>query len=182
VIDRQLAALARTLADPGSTPSERAYALPWLIHLVGDAHQPLHAASRYGPDGQSDNGGNALEVVTPFHLRSPSMSLHRYWDDLPGPPWLSGSRLESAARSLTARYAPPASPETPEDWIAESWRIASEYAYPPDGDAVPVIGAEFHQRALAIANRRVTEAGYRLADLLKRLLREAGPLCCADTR
>jgi len=100
VIDRQLAVLARIVGDRQATMAERAYALPWLIHLVGDAHQPLHAASRYGPDGQSDNGGNLVSIVNPFAARYTSMSLHRYWDDLPGPPWLRDGRLASAARSL----------------------------------------------------------------------------------
>ncbi|MBL8374489.1 S1/P1 nuclease [Accumulibacter sp.] len=170
-IDRQLGALAQTLASRKAKPSERAYALPWIIHLVADAHQPLHAASRYGRDGRSDNGGNALAIINPYNSRHPSMSLHRYWDDLPGPPWLRNSRLEDAVRRLTERYSPPASSGTPTQWLDESWRIAREHAYPPGDESVPTIGAEFHDRALEIANRRVIAAGYRLADLLQRLLR-----------
>lgn len=173
-IDRQLAVLARIVGDRQATIAERAYALPWLIHLVGDAHQPLHAASRYGPDGQSDNGGNLVSIVNPFAARYASMSLHRYWDDLPGPPWLRDSRLASAAKSLTALHRPPTSPGTPEQWLDESWRLARERAYPPGDDAVPTISATFHEDALAIAGRRVAEAGYRLADLLQRLL-HTGP-------
>jgi hypothetical protein len=170
-IDRQLGALARTLARRKANPSERAYALPWIIHLVADAHQPLHAASRYGRDGRSDNGGNALVIINPYNSRYPSMSLHRYWDDLPGPPWLRNSRLENAVRWLTERYSPPASSGTPEQWLDESWRIACEHAYPPGDEPEPTISAEFHDSALQIANRRVVAAGYRLADLLQRLLR-----------
>jgi hypothetical protein len=170
-IDRQLEALARTLASRKANPSERAYALPWIIHLVADAHQPLHAASRYGRDGRSDNGGNALAIINPYNSRHPSMSLHRYWDDLPGPPWLRDSRLENAVRWLTERYSPPASSGTPAQWLDESWRIAREHAYPPGKEPEPTISAEFHDSALQIANRRVVAAGYRLADLLQRLLR-----------
>ena len=47
-------------------------------------------------------------------------------------------------------------------------------AYPPGDDAVPTISATFHEDALAIAGRRVAEAGYRLADLLRGLL-HTGP-------
>lgn len=171
VIDRQLVALARIVGDRKEKPSARAYALPWLIHLVGDAHQPLHAASRYGPDGRSDQGGNRVTINNPFHPHSSSTSLHRYWDDLPGPPWLNGSRLHSTVIALTSRYAAPAATGTPEQWIDESWQLASEYAYPPEIDAAPTITADFHNQALTIANRRVTEAGYRLAALLQQLLR-----------
>lgn len=171
VIDRQLVALARIVGDREEKPSARAYALPWLIHLVGDAHQPLHAASRYGPDGRSDQGGNRVTINNPFQPHASSTSLHRYWDDLPGPPWLNGSRLHSTAIALTSRYATPAATGTPEQWIDESWQIASEHAYPPEIDAAPTITADFHNQALTIANRRVTEAGYRLAALLQQLLR-----------
>lgn len=171
VIDRQLVALARIVGDRKEKPSARAYALPWLIHLVGDAHQPLHAASRYGPDGRSDQGGNRVTINNPFQPHASSTSLHRYWDDLPGPPWLNGSRLHSTAIALTSRYATPAATGTPEQWIDESWQIASEHAYPPEIDAVPTITADFHNQSLTIANRRVTEAGYRLAALLQQLLR-----------
>ena len=171
LIDRQLVALAQTVGDRKAKLSARAYALPWLIHLVGDAHQPLHAASRYGPDGQSDHGGNKVTISNPLHSPSSSTNLHRYWDDLPGPPWLNGQGLQSAAIALVGHFAPAAVTATSEQWIDESWRIASEYAYPPVIDGVPTITAEFHESSLAIAKRRVTEAGYHLAELLRQLLR-----------
>ena len=174
IIDRQLAALARIVGDPQGKISARAYALPWLIHLVGDAHQPLHTASRYALNGQSDNGGNQTTIINPFAAH-PSMTLHRYWDDLPGPPWLRGSRLESAVDTLTSLYPRPASAGTPEQWIDESWRIARQHAYPLDGSAVPTISERFHESALAIARSRVTLAGYRLADILQHLFRAAEP-------
>ncbi len=173
-LDRQLVALAHTLADPRSSVGERAYALPWLIHLVGDAHQPLHAASRYGSDGQGDSGGNAVEIVNPFQPHYPSTNLHRYWDELPGPPWLRGRQLQSTARSLSALYQPPPVSGTPAQWIAESRELARTAAYPPAGDAVPTISATFHANSLELARRRVVEAGYRLAEELKRLFADHG--------
>lgn len=174
IMDRQLAELARIVGDPQEKISARAYALPWLIHLVGDAHQPLHTASRYALNGQGDNGGNQVTVINPF-APYPSMTLHRYWDDLPGTPWLRGSRLESAVDGLTSLYPRSASAGTPEQWIDESWRIARQHAYPPGAEAVPTISERFHESALAIARSRVTVAGYRLADLLQRLFRVAEP-------
>ncbi len=172
VIDRQLPALMRVVGNRRATLGERAYALPWLIHLIGDAHQPLHAASRYAVDGQSDHGGNSVMIINPFHSRYPSMSLHRYWDDLPGPPWLRGSQVEEAAMLLARRY-PPASPTgTPELWLDESWQIARFAAYPSEDEEPTTISAEFHARSREIASRRLTEAGYRLADILRQILRE----------
>lgn len=172
VIDRQLPALMRVLGNRRATPSERAYALPWLIHLIGDAHQPLHTASRYAVGGQSDNGGNRVMIINPFHTRYPSMSLHRYWDDLPGPPWLRGSRVEETAALLARRYAAPNPIGTAELWLDESWQLARLAAYPAGDEEPTTISAEFHARSREIANRRLAEAGYRLADTLRRILRE----------
>ncbi len=172
VIDRQLPALMRVLGNRRATPGERAYALPWLIHLIGDAHQPLHAVSRYAADGQSDNGGNRVMIINPFQARYPSMSLHRYWDDLPGPAWLRGSRVEEAVALLTRRYAPPSPAGTSELWLDESWQLARLAAYPPGDEEPTTISAEFDARSREIASRRLAEAGYRLADTLREILRE----------
>jgi hypothetical protein len=113
-----------------------------------------------------------VTISNPLHLPSSSTSLHRYWDDLPGPPWLNGQQdCRVPPLHWLATIAPAAVTATSEQWIDESWRIASEYAYPPVIDGVPTITAEFHESSLAIAKRRVTEAGYRLAELLRQLLR-----------
>lgn len=170
-LGRQLPALIGTLANPRANQRQRAYALPWLIHLVGDAHQPLHAASRYDAAGHSDEGGNLLTIEHPFHPRRSSMSLHAYWDDLAGPPWLRGEALERRARAIVTAYPPPAPAGGPERWLSESWQLAQTLAYPASGDPVPRISETFHELAQATAQRRIAEAGYRLAELLQALCR-----------
>jgi len=166
-LDRRIGRLAATLADRRASLQSRSYALPWLIHLVADAHQPLHTASRLDAEGRSDEGGNALTVATPLHPRLGRMRLHAYWDDLPGPPWLRGSRLEAALRVLERQAPPPGGPEV---WIEESWQLARDTAYPP----APEIDRAFDARARDIARRRIAEAGQRLADLLNGLPAGAG--------
>ncbi len=168
-LDRQLTALARLLCDAKSSAAERAYALPWLIHLVGDAHQPLHAASRNRPNGKDDSGGNAQRIVNPFQPKHPSTNLHSYWDDLPGKPWLRGKRLASTVKALTILYPPAAPAGEPAQWLDESWQLARDAAYPAGEERVLTISAEFQRKALEIASRRLAEAGYRLADQLQRL-------------
>lgn len=166
LLDQQLVALAKLLGTPGAPASERSYALPWLIHLTGDAHQPLHTSIRLNADGQWDRLGNGMNVINPFSPRRNSTTLHAFWDDLPGPPWLRGERLHAVSRALSARYPRPP-PSTSAQWIDESWRLARDSAYPPGEDNVPTISAEFFDNAREIADRRVAQAGYRLADLLR---------------
>lgn len=167
-LEQQLVELAKILGKPGTPASERSYALPWLIHLSADAHQPLHTSIRLDADGQWDRLGNGVTVINPFNPRRNSTSLHAFWDDLPGPPWLGGERLETVSRSLSTRYSRPA-PSPSAQWIDESWRLARDSAYPPGEDKVPTISAEFYENAMEIATRRIAQAGYRLADLLREL-------------
>ncbi|WP_301100859.1 S1/P1 nuclease [Propionivibrio sp.] len=170
LLDKQLVTLAQTLASPGTTRSERSYVLPWLIHLTGDAHQPLHTSLRLNAEGKFDRLGNGLTVINPFNPRKSATTLHAFWDDLPGPVWLRGERLDAACQALSALYPRP-TPSSSAQWIDESWQVARSSAYPPGDDSQPTISVEFNENARAIANRRIAEAGYRLADLLRDLLR-----------
>jgi hypothetical protein len=168
-LDRRLHLLIDTVGDARLSDQQRAYALPWLIHLIADAHQPLHTVSRYDADGRGDEGGNRLTIRHPFHPRLSSMSLHTYWDDLPGPPWLRGRYLERAATTLVAKHPPPPPAGGSKRWIDESWQIARHSAYPQSDEAEPTLTADFHENAQAITRKRIAEAGYRLAELLQKL-------------
>src|SRR5207248_2009698 len=78
------------LRDPATPAPRVAIDLCWLLHLVGDAHQPLHDVSLYSKaypvakdPGKSsgDQGGNLIYVAT---ADNPSTNLHSYWDGLEG--------------------------------------------------------------------------------------------------
>ncbi len=158
-LDRQIERLSRVLRSTAQN-EQISYALPWLIHLVGDIHQPLHVGRH------DDEGGTELEIENPFNKRLPFTSLHVYWDDLPGPPWLRGKRLDNNAARLLDTYPAPAQ-GTVAQWRDESHRLLAA-AYPPaTGSLLPIVSEEFHQQARAIAQRRLVEAGYRLGRLLE---------------
>lgn len=163
-LDTQLGILKQTLSAQQSPDQDRAYALPWLIHLVGDAHQPLHAIVQ-----SLRMPGISPAISNPFNPRKHASTLHAFWDDLPGPPWLRGDRLRQTARALADRYSPPDGQLQTEAWIKESWQIARTQGF-PNGEEEPVsLTADFFINSREIANRRVAEAGYRLADLLNAL-------------
>lgn len=152
--------------------ASRSYALPWLIHLVGDAHQPLHTTLKVDAQGKEDRLGSGLPLRNPFARGKSLTTLHAYWDDLPGPGALRGEALDDACRTLAAAYPPPP-PSTPAQWLEESWQIARQHGYPQSDEGVATISREFNDNASAIAKRRVAQAGYRLADLLRELLDKA---------
>jgi hypothetical protein len=64
----------RLLAEPNSAASERAVALCWVLHLIGDIHQPLHTGALFSRNlfFRGDRGGNGIAVA--------DSNLHAQWD------------------------------------------------------------------------------------------------------
>jgi len=159
-LQRQLPRLLAALGNR-TDEHERLYALPWVIHLIADVHQPLHVASQAG------EGGTQHFIADPFSSRLPENNLHRWWDDLPGPPWLRGRYLDrTVARSLRAHPEAVAAGNLA-SWIEESREIARQFAYPAVSDEIPVITATFKQDAERITRQRLVVAGKRLAQVLE---------------
>jgi hypothetical protein len=57
--ETEIAKMRAALANPSTSADIKSYDLAWLLHLIGDVHQPLHATTRF-TDGKSDNGGNSV--------------------------------------------------------------------------------------------------------------------------
>jgi hypothetical protein len=164
----QIALFRQTVRpDSGLDDSIRSYDLVWLIHLVGDIHQPLHAASRFTQDQPNgDEGGSKVELA-----QSPDKNLHEFWDTVLGTstdPVIAAN----AVRSTKFPWPPPKPAAAIADehtWAEESFRIAETTVYtPPIGsDSGPyVLTPAYIRRAYRIAQERVALAGARLAHLL----------------
>jgi hypothetical protein len=174
---------AEVLRDRGRSDAERIAALRFVVHLVGDAHQPLHAADN------GDEAGNCVLVAVPGVINV--TSLHAYWDN--GTVDQLGKSADEVAQRLDSgvaqRRAPLRAPEplslattgSPSGWAAawalESNRLAHDQVYgsrrwPRCGDKPAPIGLSGDQRAAfaALAGQQLAKAGLRLADLLNALL------------
>lgn len=160
-LERQLELLQRQVGD--RRYPFRPYALPWLIHLLADLHQPLHVGSR------NDAGGNAVTVFDP-RRRPPETSLHSWWDQLGGPSSLRGTALEKEATRLRRAWSAASPTGSIRSWRDESFRLARDLAYPPGRNEPLPIDEHWRQQAEAASDRRLTEAGVRLGDVLNRLL------------
>lgn len=158
VLDTQLTHLINTFST--SSVVDQVYALPWIIHLVGEIHQPLHVGSHH------DNGGTLRTIVDPLHPRSPALNLHQWWDDLPSPHRLPDTALEEEARRLLAHYPPPRQQGSVLLWAEESFDLAAQDAYP----AINLITPAFRTRAIQLARQRIVAAAYRLSTLLQQLI------------
>ncbi|MCA1555825.1 MAG: S1/P1 nuclease [Acidobacteria bacterium] len=161
--------------------------LGFLYHLVGDVHQPLHAATRYSarnPDG--DAGGNGFAVQMPPETRI--RNLHAFWDAAGGRFGFESPRrpLDEAGRARILTLATeivkanPAEKLTavkevePLRWIEESNTIARQFAYAKarDGEAP---SAAYTEETQKISAERLALAGYRLAELLNMLYHDNKP-------
>ena len=158
-VDRQIERLGRLLRST-SEKDDISYALPWLLHLVADIHQPLHVGHA------DDDGGNTVEIENPFNTRLSFVSLHTYWDDLPGPPWLRGQRLEKRVQRLLAEHPAPLRGNVAL-WRDESHRLLPATYPDAFGSLLPIVSETFNRQAHAIADRRIVDAGYRLGWLLE---------------
>ncbi|HEX7368717.1 MAG TPA: S1/P1 nuclease [Rhodanobacteraceae bacterium] len=148
-----IAKYSAILANRANPPAERAGALAFVVHFVGDVHQPLHADYRH------DAGGNDFQVR--WHGRG--TNLHKVWDSLMlDTPQLSAARY---AHKLAAETSPIATGGTPAEWAEESCRIDRDDGVYP---ASHFIDEAYVARELPIAEQRLRQAGARLAELLNR--------------
>ena len=156
-------ALFRTVLASSAPDPLKSYDLVWLLHLVGDIHQPLHAATRVSqadPDG--DAGGNLVR------LDCAKCELHFFWDDLLGEQNDLKTVLKGA-RKLPEPKGPLVAKTDEKEWVAEGLAEAQRVVYAPPvgpGDGPYTLTLEYKKTAGKLAKQRVALAGARLAKLL----------------
>lgn len=154
----QLESEVRILADASASANRRLLALLWVVHLVGDIHQPLHCADN------DDRGGNAVRVL----VGRRQGTLHEAWDteffyfEHVRPAELAADILAHEARGV----AP--GPMDPGSWARESWGVAKSFVYPQEREC----GGRYGQRQVAeawpVVRLQLARAGVRLAMVLNR--------------
>jgi S1/P1 Nuclease len=168
VVDK-ITQFAAELEAPGTDAEERLFALKFLLHFVGDMHQPLHASDN------GDAGGNSVKVVVDGFDHKARDNLHSYWDtqfvDVLGRP------PAALAKQLLAQIKPAQEVEwrqgTPSDWAMEAFNIAFTDAYgdpPLSKDGLQHLDTAYVERAKADVALQLSRAGVRLALVLNRAL------------
>lgn len=173
-IVERLQALERSVADPGRDASLRAVDLAWLLHLGGDIHQPLHASARVtATEPEGDRGGNLFKLD--------GDDLHWYWDNLLSKDFRrrlfesEAGRVERVARVVQQRhprssFADRLAPGRYEEWARAGFATSKSVVYRGvERGRTP--GREYREAAFAVAEPAVALAGYRLAEILDRVLR-----------
>lgn len=179
-IAQALALSLQRYRDPSSTAASRAVALCWLLHLVGDMHQPAHSVSVYtaGAFPRGDRGGNRVTVG--------GSNLHAIWDKALGTS-AAFDRVVARVRKHTRRHgygtrcAEAQKAEAPSQWLQESQRLARAAVYSnsilqafranealpaPKSEVSVVLDRSYRAAMKARARDRAVEAACRLASLL----------------
>src|SRR5215472_2128636 len=173
----QLKRLIGVLADARTPARERDEALKWVVHLVGDIHQPLHAADN------SDHGGNLVPVALEgVHTRGRE-NLHRAWDNDLVPLTLHARNRQQPPPGIDALAAQARDLErqvgqgTPDSWARESNNLARNVAYHYSGfacNSVPsdivALDGSYLEDAELVVRERLLLAGARLAAVLNTAL------------
>ena len=166
---------------------DKAVALCWVEHLIGDIHQPLHTTSLFSnqfPNG--DKGGNAEALAPgsvdtdPLESAANPHKLHALWDDLLGAT-RDPAEIEKIAVSLeTQTYAkgtrtPVSLTRDLSSWLQETNALVQPYVYVSETLPMTPTGPEKAEVTLPpgyltlahkIANRQAALAGLRLAGTL----------------
>ncbi|QEH37236.1 S1/P1 Nuclease [Aquisphaera giovannonii] len=157
----------RILADRNAPRARRQMALRYVVHLVEDAHQPLHVGDR------RDRGGNNVQLT---FFRDDFTNLHQVWDSGLLREGYRGERALADALFDLARL-PAARDWTKggvEDWVNESLEAARQaYKVPGSGETLRSgmrIGREYEEANLPVATRRLAQAGVRLSEILNEAL------------
>ena len=148
----------RLLADTAASPQQRLQALKFVVHFVGDVHQPMHAG--YG----HDKGGNDMQIQHAGH----GSNLHAFWDS----GMLRTRGLDNATylEQLMQLPDPVLAPAQPARWAENSCHIAISAGVYPDSHR---LGPAYVEQQLPLIEAQLRAGGDHLADLLNTLLAPA---------
>ncbi len=157
----------RIVADKSLPAAQRLEALAFLAHIVGDIHQPLHAAEH-----DHDHGGNGVKVS---YAGNANGTLHWLWDSAMAERGVA-TAPSPIIRTYSAAERAQIATGQPADWAQESWVLARDVVYPqvfghavaagemPSG-TFAVSDAQIDAGA-PVARQRLVQAGLRLASVL----------------
>lgn len=169
----------------GTPEAERATHLAWILHLVGDIHQPLHTSARVTSrqrEREGDQGGNLFKLG-PFN---DSLSLHSYWDGIVDR--AEQRRPEERENNLAYlnRIIGMITSEHPrstmvsrlrsgdfEAWSLEGFETTKRVVYPQNLQRRQMPNDQYMGIAFRTTKEKIALAGYRLADLLNQMLDSA---------
>lgn len=164
----QIERFRQTMADSSINSEKRQKALKYLVHFVGDLHQPLHAGQNH------DRGGNDVKVdflgqtVNPFTKKP--WNLHQVWDNGLLDQYASNAKqaVEQIDQYLASQNEAELANGSVIDWAMQSHDRARDHAYRFGPDQR--LDEQYLKQALPVVEAQLARAGVRLAHLLNTAL------------
>ena len=143
------------LTYPQSTQAQKIAALKYLVHFVGDAHQPMHISRK------EDKGGNTIQV----RFDNQGTNLHSLWDSkLIDHQGLSVAEMAKQYDKATPAEIKQWQNNEPMQWLWESYQISSKLYAEVEKDNK--LGEDYYQTHIGIIEQRIDQGGIRLAGIL----------------
>jgi S1/P1 Nuclease len=157
------------LSAPNIDPEERLVALKFILHFVGDMHQPLHSSDHH------DRGGNSVKVIVDGFQHRSRDELHAFWDTrfvdgIAKPPAVLAKQL---LEQITPEQKKAWEQGSLDDWAMEAFAIskADVYGDPPlSKDTVQHLDAAYVAQAEKDVALQLSRGGVRLAAILNKAL------------
>lgn len=166
--------IAPVIKNHNANVYERARFLAFLVHIVGDLHQPLHGVSRVTaahPDG--DHGGNLFHLQKTYALQA--NNLHSLWDSGCGvfQEGMSRENIAALANAIMTQFpkeslAAKTSDLKPENWASDDLDLAKKQVYNTAENQMP--NTAYIEACKQTAQQQSALAGYRLGAMLNDLL------------
>jgi hypothetical protein len=164
----------KALVDPAASTTDKKEALMYLVHFLGDIHQPLHTLGDY-------RGANDYPVkffVDPLKRKKEETNLHAVWDSnlIHVIVWDWGAYVRRLQQNwLPGKDIKQLTAGTPVEWMLEAHKVAQDVALkaPMDAD----LGEDYLNLALPAVDRQLAVAGLRLARVLNEIFAEAPKKC-----
>jgi hypothetical protein len=157
------------LRNPAASTTERHDALRFIIHFLGDIHQPLHCNNNH------DMGGNKIPVL---YAGDPHPSnFHYLWDTLIFQQLENHQDALTYAAAIDKRLGPALSDatkaRTPAEWAHESHQLAQKlYSEIPEHEGAWKLTPTYAEAHRDVAERQLERGGLRLAALLNEVFAE----------
>lgn len=162
---RRIERMIEILGDDKREDCDRESALIYLIHFMGDLHQPFHTGFGRLPNGDPDLGGNRIKVL----LDDEEKNLHSVWDSAliertnrSNKAWIK--RLNTQV--LAGRDAEQLAGGSVVDWTNESHQLRIE-RHLTNQQPPRALDATYIDESTAIIEERLLLAGLRLARLIE---------------
>ncbi len=150
----------KTLKDPNASQEDKSFFLKFLVHLIGDLHQPLHVGRG------EDKGGNDIKLE--WHRKK--SNLHRVWDsEMIGFYNMSYSELVANRKKLSKSQIEVIKEGSILDWTYESQALAKKvYISAKSGEK---LGYKYSYTHYATVLSQLQKSGIRLAKVLNDIYR-----------